>query len=346
MMALVKTTKGAGGMELREVPVPRVKQDHVLIKPEAVGICGSDLARYTGKLVDYQPPIILGHEFSGTIVEVGNNVKNLKKGDRVVSETHGIFCGTCHYCVIGQHALCASRKGLGYGIDGAYTERVLVPSEVVHKMPPSLSFEECAVTDTLCAPLHGLVDRIRLEPGDSIAIFGMGAIGLLALQVAKLYGPHRIIAIDVLEGIRLKMARELGADYTVAANTEEVVGRIRECTGGEGVDVCVDAAGSNTALNAALKVTKPSGQILVIGTHAKPEEIDVGQVVTRQLALIGSWSHTWDTWERALRLLAAKKISTKVLITHSFQLDDWKEAFDILLNLQGVKAILKPDAHS
>jgi len=132
----------------------------------------------------------------------------------------------------------------------------------------------------------------------------------------------------------------------VAANTGEVVDRIRECTGEEGVDVCVDAAGSNAALNEALKVTKPCGQILVIGTHAKPEEIDVGQVVTRQLALVGSWSHTWDTWERALRLLAAKKVSTKVLITHSFQLAAWKEAFEILLSLQGMKAVLKPNTHS
>ena len=341
MRALVKTTKGEGGIEVRDVAKPRVTLGHVLISPEAVGICGSDLARYTGKLVDYEPPVILGHEFSGTVVEIGENVTRFASGDRVVCETHGTFCGTCYFCRTGQQALCSARKGFGYGVDGAFTEYVVARSEIVHFMPSSMSFDECAVTEPLCVALHAVTDRIRLRPGDAVAIFGMGPVGLLALQTAKLYGPSKIIAVDLAESIRLKMAKDLGADHTVASKNEEVTSRIFDYTDGQGVDVCIDAAGSNAALRAALKVTKKSGQILVIGTHAKPEEIDVGEAVTKQLAMIGSFSHTWATWETALKLLEEAKISTKALITHTYPLSDWRKAFETLLNLQGVKAVLR-----
>ena len=195
MMALVKTAKGEGHLELREVPKPSVKTGHVLIKPEAVGICGSDIARYIGKLVDYEPPRILGHEFSGTIAEVGDNVTQLNPGDRIVCETHGTYCGSCYFCMTGQHALCSARKGIGYGVDGAYAQYVLAPAEMAHPMPESLEFEEAALTDTLTVALHAVADRVRLEPGNTIVVFGMGPVGLLALQVARLYGPAKLLPL-------------------------------------------------------------------------------------------------------------------------------------------------------
>jgi threonine dehydrogenase-like Zn-dependent dehydrogenase len=213
-------------------------------------------------------------------------------------------------------------------------------------MPASLSFDECAITEPLCVALHAVADRVRLEPGDSTAIFGMGPVGLLALQAARLYGPSKIITVDLSENIRLKMARDLGADHTVASKNEEVASRIFDYTGGQGVDVCIDTAGSNAALRTAFKVTKKSGQVLVIGTHAKPEELDVGEIVMRQLSIVGSFSHTWATWETALKLLADGKVSTKALITHTYPLADWRKTFETLLNLQGVKAVLKIQGHS
>jgi alcohol dehydrogenase/L-iditol 2-dehydrogenase len=341
MIGLVKTTKGKGGIELREVPRPHAGLGRVLIKPEAVGICGSDLERYAGRLIDYEPPVILGHEFSGTIAEVGENAMRFNLGDRVVCETHAVFCGHCYFCVTGQHALCSERKGFGYGVDGAFTEYVVAPAEVVHFMPSQLSFEECAVTEPLCVALHAIADRLRLKLGDTIAIFGMGPVGLLALQAAKLYGTSKITAVDVSENVRLKLARDLGASCTIASQERDVATDIFDHVGREGVDVCIDASGSNTALRNALKVTKKSGHILVIGQHPQPEEIAVGEIVTKQLSLIGSYSHTWATWETALKLLSERKISTKAMITNTYPLAEWRQAFETLLNLQGVKALLK-----
>jgi alcohol dehydrogenase/L-iditol 2-dehydrogenase len=346
LIGLVKTAIGEGGIELREVPKPRVRPGHVLIEPEAVGVCGSDLARYTGKLLDYEPPVILGHEFCGTIAEVGENVTRFTTGDRVVCETHGTFCGTCYFCMTGQHALCSARKGFGYGVDGAFTEYVLARPEIVHLMPSRLSFDECAATEPLCVAIHAVTDRVRLKPGDTIAIFGMGPVGLLALQAAKLYAPSKIIAIDLTENIRLKMAADLGANHTVACDKEEVTSKIFDYAGREGVDASIDAAGSTAALRAALKVTRKSGQILVIGQHPKLEEIAVGEIVMRQLSMSGSWSHTWANWETALKLLEEGKVSTKPLITHTYPLTDWKKAFETLLNLEAVKAVLKVHRHS
>jgi len=341
MIALVKTTKGKGGIELRDVPRPRVGSGSVLIKPQTGGVCGSDIERYVGRLIDYEPPVILGHEFSGTVAEVGENVTTFAPGDRVTCETHAVFCGHCYFCMTGQHALCSERKGFGYGVDGAFAEYVVAPSQIVHFMPPQLSFEECAVTEPLCVAIHAVTDRVRLKLGDTIAIFGMGPVGLLALQAARLYGASKIVAIDLSENIRLKLAADLGAGRTIASQEREVTTDIFDYVGREGVDVCIDASGSNAALRCALKVTKKSGQILVIGQHPKPEEISVGEIVTRQLSLIGSFSHTWATWETALKLLSEGKISTKAVITHTYPLAEWRQAFETLLNLNGAKAVLR-----
>ena len=341
MIGLVKIAKGKGGIELKEVPRPTLRPGRVLIKPEAVGVCGSDLERYVGTLIDYEPPVILGHEFSGTIAEVGENVTRFEVGDRVVCETHAVFCGHCYYCMTGQHAFCSERKGFGYGVDGAFTECVLARPEVVHFMPSQLSFEECALTEPLCVALHAIADRIRIRPGDTVAIFGMGPVGLLALQVLKLYGASKIVAIDVSENVRLKMAKDLGASRTIASEQRDVATEIFDHVGRDGVDVCIDASGSPAALRQALKVTKRSGQILVIGQHPKPEEIPVGEIVMRQLSLVGTHSHTWPTWETALKLLSEGKISTKALITNTHPLSEWKQAFETLQNLQGVKAVLR-----
>jgi alcohol dehydrogenase/L-iditol 2-dehydrogenase len=341
MIALVKTTKGKGGIELRDVPRPRVSPGKVLIKPQAGGVCGSDIERYVGRLVDYEPPVILGHEFSGIVAEMGQEVTRFTPGDRVVCETHGVFCGHCYFCMTGQHALCSERKGFGYGVDGAFAEYVVAPAEIVHSMPKQLSFEECAVTEPLCVAIHAIADRLRLKMGDAIAIFGMGPVGLLALQAARLYGASKIVAIDVSENIRLKLASDLGASRTIATQDREVTTEIFDFVGREGVDACIDASGSNAALRCALKVTKKSGQILVIGQHSKPEEIAVGEIVTRQLSLIGSFSHTWATWETALKLISEGKISTKAVITNTYPLTEWRQAFETILNLQGAKVVLK-----
>jgi len=341
MIGLVKTTKGKGGIELREVPSPSLMSGRVLIKPEAVGVCGSDLERYAGKLIDYEPPVILGHEFSGTIVEVGENVTRFNRGDRVVCETHAVFCGHCYFCMTGQHAFCSERKGFGYGVDGAFAERVVARPEVVHFMPSQLSFEECALTEPLCVALHAIADRVRIKLGDTVAIFGMGPVGLLALQAVKLYGTTKTVAVDVSENIRLKMAKDLGASRTIASQQRNVEAEIFDHVGRDGVDVSIDASGSPDALRQAFKVTKRSGQVLVIGQHPKPEEVAVGEIVMRQLALIGTHSHTWPTWETALKLLSEGEISTKALITNTYPLAEWKQAFETLLSLQGVKAVLR-----
>jgi alcohol dehydrogenase/L-iditol 2-dehydrogenase len=341
MIGLVKFAKGKGGIELRDVARPHVSPGHVLIKPEAVGVCGSDIERYVGRLIDYEPPVILGHEFSGTIVEVGENVARFSRGGRVVCETHAVFCGHCYFCMTGQHALCSERKGFGYGVDGAFAELVVAPQEIVHSMQPRLSFEECAVTEPLCVAIHAVSDRVGLKPEYNVAIFGMGPVGLLALQVARLYGTSKIVAVDVSDNVRLKLARGLGASRTIATEEGDVASEILEYIGKEGVDVCIDASGSNAALKCALRVTKKSGQILVIGQHPKPEEMALGEIVTRQLSLIGSYSHTWATWETALRLLSEGKISTKAIITNTYPLTEWQQAFDTLVNLQGAKAVLK-----
>jgi len=337
------------GIEIKDIEIPKISEDEVLVKVKAAGICGSDIHIYKWTrgyefLSDYLPRV-LGHEFSGEVVEVGRRViTDVKVGDRVVSET-GRTCGKCFFCRIGEDTLCPQRKLLGrLGLErnGAMAEFVNVPSQTLHKIPKSVSYEEAAVTEPAGVALHAL-EIAEVKAGDKIAIFGPGTIGLLILQLAKIAGSGKIVMFGLnSDNNRLNIAKELGADLTVCVDRENPIKIVRQMITEIGVDVVFEVSGVPSAFNQALEISRPGGRIVVAGIYSEPIVIDfTNQLVRQQKSIKGSYAAPKAVWEKVLRLMDTKKIKIKPLIT-PIAIEKAREGFEACIHKKAVKVLIIP----
>ncbi len=342
MKALVKTKKGAGHLELRDVSEPECGLDQVKIEVKAAGICGTDLHIYRGEF-KYYPPVILGHEFSGVIVEVGPKAHKYKKGDRVtVLPSAAVTCGSCRFCKGGYYCFCPTRRGMGHGVDGAFTKFCVVPEIIVYRLAGNVDF----VSGALCEPLACCVQATELaeiHAGDTVVISGPGIIGLLSMQLAKLEGARVVVLGTSLDEDRLILAKKLGADITVNVeekNPEEI---IRELTQRLGADIVLECAGAASSIKQCLELLRPMGRYVQVGLTGKPVQMNFNQIVNKGLQVIGSLGHTWSSWERSLELLAQEKVNIKALISDELPLSEWKKGFRRLEEKKSLKIILYPD---
>jgi L-iditol 2-dehydrogenase len=344
MKALVKKAKGKGQIELLDYPVPQVKEGYVLIRIKAAGICGSDLKIYNDDH-PYFPPVVLGHEFSGEVVEIGSGVQGWKKGDRVVSEVHGLVCGHCRFCLSGEKHVCPSKRALGWGIDGGFAEYVNVPSWLLHRMPEGVSFEEAAIMEPMAIAVHGILERAKVEPEDFVVVLGCGPIGLLALQMAKVEGASQVFVtgVDQDEKLRLNMAREMGADRTINVQKEDPVSVVKESTGGIGADLVIELSGSPAAITQGLRMVRTHGRFLAIGIPVEQEvAIPWKEIIFKAPSLTFHFSSCYSSWERGLSLLGHKKVDVKRLISNVLPMRDWEEGFNLAKSGEAIKVLLKP----
>lgn len=330
MKGLVKTTRGFGNLEIRDLDDPRAAPDHVVIEVEAAGICGSDVRHYQDG-AGLRVPVVLGHEFSGTIVEVGRNVSSWEVGDRVTSETSAHTCGTCHYCLSGDYHLCPERRGLGSGVDGAFAKFVAVPTRLLHRIPDVIPFDEGAVIQPLADIVNAATRTTQILPGDAVAVLGPGPMGLLTTQVAKASGAGLVIQTGH-RGVRLDIARKIGADVTIAVDEEDPVEKVRGLTNGLGADVVFEASGSPLAAVQAFDMVRRGGQITFIAAPTKPLEVDLRKILGKALVVKGSIMSKWVDYERAARLMSDGAVRVKPLITHKLPITEWKRAFDSILS--------------
>ena len=329
-------------IRFEDVPKPKISKDEVLIKVKAAGVCGTDIHLYRGEWkVDL--PLIPGHEFSGTIAEVGENVRGFKTGDRVVAEPN-IVCGTCYFCRMSErNFFCENLKATGVDIDGAFAEYVKTKPENVYNVPETLSFEEAALIEPLACCIRG-VDNVGIKPGDSVAIVGAGPIGLLLLQLTKMAGASFVIQTD-LEEKRLSLAHELGADHVVNATKEDVPAVVKSLTDGHGVDVAIEAVGSPDAITQAMKVTRPGGRLNIFGVS--PQEavwaVKPFDLYSKELTITTSYRSPF-TFQRAVKLASTGRIKLKPLVTHVFPLSEVTRVFEVLDKKleKVVKVVMKP----
>ncbi len=346
MKALVKKAKGKGQIELMDYPVPQIREGYVRIKIKAAGICGSDLKIYDDDH-PYYPPVVLGHEFSGVIEEMGSGVEGWRTGERVVSEVHGLVCGRCRFCLSGEKHVCPSKRALGWGIDGAFAEYVSVPSWLLHKIPEQISFEEAAVMEPLAIAIHGVLERARVEPEDVVVVLGCGPVGLLALQIAKAEGASKVFVTGITqdEKLRLKLARELGADRTINVEKEDPVAVVKESTGGVGADLVVEVSGAPQAIAQGFRIVRTHGRFLAIGIPAVQEvPIAWKETVFRAPSLIFHFSSCYSSWERGLSLLERKKVNVKPLISEILPLKDWERGLALAKSGDAIKVLFNPEA--
>jgi L-iditol 2-dehydrogenase len=344
MEALVKTAKGKGFLEIRTVPEPLPAAHEVLIQVKAAGICGTDLHIQEDRF-HYNPPVVLGHEFSGEILAVGKNVKGYQSGDRVVAEPHRGGCGACRYCLTGEVEVCRDKRAIGYKIDGCFCNRVAIPATSLHRIPENVSFDQAALTEPLAVVVKAVLERTRVEPEDFVAVLGCGPIGILAAAAAKAEGARAVLitGTDGDEKLRLPAARRMGIDHTVNIQKEDALAKVMALTGGTGADVVVEASGAAPAIRQAFDLIKIDGRICGLGLSGREHvELPWDLAIKKAARLVCSFSSNWTSWERALSLMAGGKVNVDPLITAGYPLGEWQQAFERLERLEAIKILLHP----
>jgi len=336
--AVVNFAPEKGSVEIREIAVPIIGDDDVLLEVVNVGVCGSDLHQWTADHswpVNY--PVVLGHEFGGLIAALGKNVSVWKEGDRVVSETAAIINPNSPRSKTGLYNLDTDRKGFGYGVNGAMTRYVRVPARCLHRVPTHLSFEEACLTEPCCVAYNSVAFNSSVKPGDRVIVIGPGTIGILCAAVARICGAE--VAVVGLESdkLRLDIAKQYGCETIIGDATEWAKDR-----DGLGADLIVDAAGASITLKMALQWVRPNGQITKVGWGPQPLGFSLDPLVQKNVTLKGSFSHNWPIWERVIALLASGSLNVKPIIGGVWAIDQWKEAFEKMHHGEVVKSVLKP----
>lgn len=343
MKAVMKVAPGVGNIELRDIAEPEPQAGQVKIKVHAAGICGTDLHIYKDEFKSW-PPVVLGHEVAGEIVEVGRGVENIKPGERVTTETYFSTCGSCRYCRNGQPNLCLNRRSIGSAVNGGFTQYLVVPAKNIHRLPENISLEAGALTEPLACVAHGvLLNAPTVSAGDVAVIAGPGAIGLLTLQLVKAAGATVMMLGANADAQRLELARQLGADHAVNVQQQDPLPLAQELTWqGLGADVVYECSGAGPAAEQLLKLVRRRGRYVQIGLFGKPVNWDLDQLCYKELIATGSNASTPESWLRAIRLLAAGAVKTEPLITHTFPVTEWQAAFDTFETKSGVKTLLQP----
>jgi 2-desacetyl-2-hydroxyethyl bacteriochlorophyllide A dehydrogenase len=343
MKALVHTAPLV--LEFREVPDPHPGDGEVLVRVRACGICGSDVHGYTGATGRRIPPIIMGHEASGTVEAVGKNVGTLAEGDRVTFNST-VYCNQCAECRRGRMNLCRNRKILGvstpaFRANGAMAEFVVVPWWITHRLPDGVSFDEAALVEPASVSLHA----VRITPidvNDVVVVVGAGQIGLFAMQAARLRGAGTVVALDVKEE-RLALARQFGADVAINSSRGNAAEELRRALGRPDADAVMEAVGTEATVRLAMNLTKSGGHLTLIGNVAPMIQVNLQDIVMRELTIRGSCAIAGE-YPACLDLMASGRMQVKPLITRIVPLADGQEAFDALHRGEPglMKIVLKP----
>jgi L-iditol 2-dehydrogenase len=342
MLAIRKVARGIGNIEIQEISEPRVTPGAVLIEVDSAGICGTDLHIFLDEFAT-DPPVTIGHEFAGTIVEVGNDVEGWKLGDKVTSETYFYTCGQCGYCRRGKRNLCARRRSIGSRADGAFARFINTPASNLHRVPDELDLESAALTEPLACTVYGVLETAGVRAGDIVAITGPGPIGLLALQLSKIAGANVVMIGTTQDKARLRLAEDLGADAAIdVQSVENIASTVCDRFDTEGADVVIECSGAAPAAKTLTDVARKGARFCQMGLYGKPILFDQDAVCYKELVVTGTNAHVSSAWPRALKLLAERKIDAQRLISHRMPISDWNKALELMKTKEGVKIILKP----
>jgi threonine 3-dehydrogenase len=332
MKAIVKARPEPGGLELQEVAIPEPGPGEVLLKNRTVAICGTDLHicnwdAWSQNRVKI--PTILGHEFAADVAEVGEGVTNVKVGDYVSGEGH-LICGFCDNCRTGKGHVCYNWKGLGYDIDGAFREYFVMPEMNIWKNDPDTAPAFAAIQDPLGNAVHTVFRADCV--GKSVAVYGMGPVGLLSVATLRAIGASEIFAFGRSNPYRLDLARKLGAHHVVKTKDTDPVEYIKQRTGNTGVDVAMEIAGTPEAIQAAIRSVKMGGDVVILGIPNTEVSIDfAADVVFRAVSIHGvTGRRIWDSWFKMKGLLKSGRLDVKPVITHQFPFDEYEKGFDLM----------------
>jgi 2-desacetyl-2-hydroxyethyl bacteriochlorophyllide A dehydrogenase len=347
-MKALRVTRGVAGARMGDVPRPSAGIGEVLLRITAAGLCGTDLAAAdvpTAKLLTL-PEITLGHEPAGEIVELGPDVAGWSVGDRVAVSSI-LTCGRCDLCLRGMSEICSRATVIGLNHDGAAAEHMAAPATNLVRLPDSVPAEVGAIlTDAVATPFHALVSRGRLIPGETVAIFGIGGLGQHAVQLARIFGAGRLIAVDSRPE-QLDHALALGADHGFLADDPELGDKMREVNGGGGVDLAGVFVGSSAAIATAFRAVAKGGRLVVVGlTEDSVVLPPSSSFARREISLIGSGGFRMDELQDLVNLVALGRLDLSGSISHRIPLAEAERAMDLLRNKSDAarRVVLVPDA--
>jgi 6-hydroxycyclohex-1-ene-1-carbonyl-CoA dehydrogenase len=333
---------GGRPLTIEDVPEPVPKPGEILVRVAACGVCHTDLHYLDhGTPTFHPPPLILGHEISGTVVALGPGADGVAPGDRVLLPAV-LTCGACTMCRTGRENICERSVMLGNHVHGGYAELVVAPAKDVHRLPGSLPLEESAIiADALTTPYHAVVHRAGVTPGDWVVVIGCGGIGLNLVQVAAMTG-GRVIAVD-LSDEKLERACALGAEHTLNPRRATRLDKeIRALTGGAGADIALEAVGKAATQEQALAALRTGGRLVLVGYSPETLPLNAGRVMFRELEVVGSLGCRPVDYARVIALAANGKLRVAALVSHRFPLDRIADAFDALRSGAAIRAIVVP----
>lgn len=332
------------GATLIQKEIPSIKADEILVRIHATSICGTDYHIYSWDQWSQnriKTPQVMGHEFAGEVVEVGSMVSHIKLGDIVSAETH-IVCNVCEFCQTGQGHICKDTKILGVDCDGAFAEYIAIPAANAWLNDPTVPPEYLCIQEPLGNAVHTVMSGDIIAK--SIAVVGVGPIGIMSVAVAKAVGASKVIAIDVNE-YRLNLAKELGADLCINPMKEDVIAAVLAATGGLGVDVVAEMSGNAVAIRQALKYLKLGGRMSMLGIPNGEVSLDIANdVVFRGIQIHGiTGRRMYDTWYQVKGLIASGNLNLERLVTHKLPLESFAEGMDLMASGNCGKVVLFPN---
>ncbi len=315
-------------LAIEEVPTPVAGHGEVLLQVAACGLCRTDLHYLHGTPTFKAPPLILGHEISGTVAAVGSGVESFKPGDKTLVPP--VFsCGHCAFCRAGRGTLCANQVMVGNHRDGGFAEFIAVPANQIFPFPANVPLVEgCVISDAVSTPYHAVVNRAEVKPGNTVAVFGCGGVGIGAIHIASLLGAT-VIAVDVIPG-KLELARRFGASEAIDATREaDVPKAIRKLTGG-GADVAMEVIGNPRTIEQAFNAVRWGGRVVVVGYSDQNVTLNAGRLMYREIEVKGSLGCPLQDFPKLLELVRGGRLRVADLVTHKFPLEKINEGLALL----------------
>ncbi len=358
MKALVSYPSGE--LKLEDAPVPRLGENRyaphdVLCEVEYCGICGSDIHRWGADKTGVKTPprkVVVGHEIVSVVKAVGREVTTVKPGDRVVHEIVTMYCGRCPACLEGRFNICNTlppMEGRAHFVTGGgFAKYTVWPEWQLHVLPDSISSLEAVLLEPVAGSVHTVITRMGVKAGESVAILGPGARGILLAQVCKAVGAGPVIVSGLTRDVafRLEMAKKMGADHVVNVEKEDLRRRVAELTGGIGVDVVLENTGSVEPIDESLDIVRKGGRVLWAGGGIRGgivAPVDTYKVIVKELDVRGEISQIPYDWKTAIKLVASGRVQTRPLVTHVHSLDDWYAGFDLAAtSAEALRVAIKP----
>jgi L-iditol 2-dehydrogenase len=342
MEALVKYDKGQGNVRLQDMPDPQVEDGKVILEVNSCGICGTDLHVYHDMFKNY-PPVILGHEFSGRVVEKGPNTEGINLGERFsVLGAPTVICNNCEYCHSGEFMFCKAKRGMGHGVNGAFTKYVAARPDQLYATAAHVNDDISALVEPFAVAVHAVGEIADVQFGDTVLLSGPGPIGMLLLKLLLVQGIKTIVAGTSQDKDKLKTAMEWGAHTTVMVDVEDLQVVVQKETKGKGVDIAFETAGAQGSVANCLTALRPLGQYVQVGHFGKDITIPFDLTAFRQLNIKGSVGYTRATWDRAIEIINQGNINFEDIISHRMPLSDWQKGFDLMEQKKSLKILLYP----